>query len=80
MPDIISAYREDRLCDIGAKPADRLAGGAHPAASRFERCLRYVDDCEITVPEIQQVIDQRRGATADVDDGCAAVTLRGALV
>lgn len=78
MPDIDGVIRKVERQSVAGNPPNALAPGTESRPSSRKSVRRDVDHREVRVTERKQRIDERRSATADVDD-CGSMIRSGLL-
>lgn len=77
MPDVVGLRGQIDLADVTDDPFDRVAFDPKSLSGHTQGFRGQVQDGEFPIPRGQQIIDQGRGAAADVDDGRRFVTTDG---
>jgi hypothetical protein len=68
MPNFVARRRLPGR-DVGDDPVDGHSLFPEPGLCGGERCRRHVQDGHVAVSSLRKMIDEMRGAAADVDDG-----------
>src|SRR6185312_13490767 len=69
VPKVVSLCREPDLSDVRDEPPNRGRPIAEARLRGFDSLRRDIEHADVDVPARQEVVDQGRRTTVDIDDG-----------
>jgi hypothetical protein len=73
VPHIVGSGRQIGFCNVARNPLDAFCGPAQAPLGYVNRGLRYIKDRDVSVSMGQQIVDQRRFAATNINDGSVAL-------